>query len=154
MTEFGVTPAGFVRPRLEDVRQVLRDAFVETYGPINLDEDDVVGQLIGIEAKVIADLWEALEESYLAKYRSSAEGVSLDRAVEAIGVVRNSSTRTTAVAALFGIENAVVPAQARASTALGVEYVLSEPVTISRSDLLVGDIQVTQAVDGLSLIHI
>ena len=56
---FGITPNGFVKKRLQDIKLELEKAFTDAYGEINTEADSVFGQLIGVESKVLADFWEA-----------------------------------------------------------------------------------------------
>jgi len=146
---YGVTPTGFKRPRLLDVKQDLEQAFRAEFGPINLAGESVTGQIIGIQSKIIADAWEALEATYHAMYRSSATGVSLDRAVGYIGLQRNQQTATTLVAALFGAEGTEIPADAHTSLAETEDvFTLDQPVSIIRSRLLVADLEIASATDN------
>lgn len=147
MSEFGLTAAGLKRARIEDVKAQLETAIrdPDAFGPrTNVAPDSVFGQIIGIVAKVVADLWEAIEDVYLAAYRSTAEGVSLDKAVETIGVRRNDPTRTSVPGVLYGAEGAAI-SDLIASTETGDRFDLIGTAPIARSALLVADVEVIAA---------
>lgn len=147
MSEYGLTPSGLVRPRIEDVKAQLEENLrdPDAFGPrTNVAPDSVFGQIIGVFAKIIADIWEAMEDVYLASYRSTAEGVSLDKAVETIGLRRNDPTRTSVVGVLYGAEGATISGLI-AATETGDLFDLIGSAPITRSALLVADIEIATA---------
>mgnify|MGYP001799632847 CR=1 FL=1 len=153
MSDYGVKISGFVRPRLEELRANFREEYIAEFGNINTDEDAVFGQLIGVQAKIFADQWEALEEAYNAMYRSTAEGVPLENAVEFIGISRNPATSTTVVGVLIGQESATIDAGAQARvSATGDVLSLSASTTIERASLLVADLEIQTAIDATAYV--
>lgn len=107
--EYGVTPQGFKAKRLIDVKNELEDAFIAEFGDINLDPQSVTGQLIGIYSKVLADIWENLQDVYLSQYPNSATGVSLDNVVQLNGITRLPAQRTFVIGAATGIPGTLIP---------------------------------------------
>ena len=59
--DYGITPEGFVRKRLEDIRLELISQFEAEFGAIDVSAGSVFGVFIGIMAKEFADEWELLE---------------------------------------------------------------------------------------------
>lgn len=106
---FGVTPAGFNRKRLIDIKNQLDNAFIGEFGEINLDAQSVAGQIIGVMSKVMADIWENMEQVYVSQYPNSASGVSLDAVAALTGIFRLPATRTTVIGAAGGSEGALIP---------------------------------------------
>lgn len=106
---YGLTPNGFNAPRLADVKQFLENDFIASIGDVNTDPQSVTGQLIGIFAKVYADLWENLEDVYFSQYPNSASGVSLDNVVQLNGITRLPATQTSVVATCAGVEGTYIP---------------------------------------------
>lgn len=116
---YGVTPDGFVRPRLPEIRQeIVADlrARMQTAGfagTVETRPDSVTGLLIDTFAEREAALWEQAEGVYYAMYPGSATGVSLDRSVSFTGVTRYTEERSRAYVVLYGAPDTTVPAGAQ-----------------------------------------
>lgn len=108
--QFGVTPGGFHAKRLIDLKNELEQLFIGEFGDVNLDAQSVIGQLIGIYSKVLADVWENLEDVYESQYPNSASGISLDNVVALNGLTRLPAERTTVIGAATGTEGTFLPA--------------------------------------------
>lgn len=100
--DFGITPEGFKRKRLEDIRLELISQFEAEFGAIDVSAGSVFGVFIGIMAKEFADEWELLEAVYFSLYPSSADGTSLDNVGDLTGVKRLAATQTQGVIQAFG----------------------------------------------------
>ncbi|EHK65309.1 hypothetical protein [Achromobacter arsenitoxydans] len=105
---YGVTPDGFVRMRLPEIRQeiiedlrakLLAAGVAET---VETRPDSITGLLIDTFAEREAALWEQAEGVYLAMYPGSANGVSLDRAVSFTGVKRLGDEQARAYVVVYG----------------------------------------------------
>lgn len=107
--EYGVTPQGFRTRRLIDVKNQLEDLFISEFGDVNLEPQSVIGQLIGIFSKVLADDWENLQDVYLSQYPNSASGVSLDNVVQLNGLTRIAAQRTSVIGVATGAQNTLIP---------------------------------------------
>jgi len=143
MNPYGLTPQGFNTPRLANVKQLLEDDFIAAFGDINVEPQSVTGQIIGIFAKVFADLWENLEDVYFSQYPNSASGTSLDNVVQLNGISRLPATQTTVVATVDGIEGTVIPANSLASVpSTNDTYYALTGGTITRSNADIVKIQV------------
>lgn len=99
---FGITPQGFNRKRLEDIRLELVEQYKAVHGAIDTSAESVFGQQIGIEAKALADNWEVLESVYNSLYPSTADGISLDNVADFTGVRRLAATQTIGIIQCFG----------------------------------------------------
>lgn len=116
---YGVTPDGFVRPRLPEIRQeIVADlrARMQTagfQGGVETRPDSITGLLIDTFAEREATLWEQAEGVYYAMYPGSATGVSLDRSVSFTGVSRYRDEPSRAYAVLYGAAGTTVPAGAQ-----------------------------------------
>lgn len=106
---FGLTPKGFYRKRLPDLKAENENALIAEFGEINLQPQSVFGQLVGVFAKTLADIWENMEDVYYSQYPNTAEGVPLDFLVALNGISRLQKARTIAVCALEGNESTLVP---------------------------------------------
>ncbi|HEX3163111.1 MAG TPA: baseplate J/gp47 family protein [Pseudolabrys sp.] len=116
MADFGVTPYGYVRMRLPEIRQAIVDDLtarlhnVGITGPIETRPDSVTGLLIDTFADREAALWEQSEAVYLSMYPGSASGISLDYAVSFTGVTRLPAEPSRAYVVAYGAEGTVLPA--------------------------------------------
>lgn len=115
----GVTPEGFVRPRLPEIRQeiaadlVTRLRAIGYQGEIETRPDSLFGLLIDTFSERETALWEQTEAVYFAMYPSSASGVQLDRAVSFTGVSRLSAEPSQVQVMLYGDEGTIVIAGAQ-----------------------------------------
>ncbi len=116
---YGVTPDGFVRPRLPEIRQEIvadlraRMLAAGFNGTVETRPDSITGLLIDTFAEREAALWEQAEGVYFAMYPGSATGVSLDRSVSFTGVTRYRDERSRAYVVLYGAPGTTVPAGAQ-----------------------------------------
>ncbi|AKQ55187.1 phage protein [Bordetella hinzii] len=116
---YGVTPDGFVRPRLPEIRQEIvadlraRMLAAGFSGEVETRPDSITGLLIDTFAERQADLWEQMEGVYLSMYPGSATGVSLDRAVSFTGVQRYRDEKSRAYVVLYGSPGTEVQAGAQ-----------------------------------------
>jgi len=114
MTTYGVTPEGFVRPRLPEIRVEIIDAMRSNLrakglpSDIETRPDSVMGVLIDTFADREAALWEMGEGVYYAMYPGSAVGASLDRAVSFSGVRRIEAEKSRAYVVAYGVPGTVV----------------------------------------------
>lgn len=109
-TSFGLTEAGFIRLRLEDIRtQILQDLQRRTGYQFDATPDTITGQFIDTFAEREAILWEQLEQLYFSMYPETAEGVSLDLAVSFAGITRLQARRTEVIGVMEAPEGTLVP---------------------------------------------
>lgn len=106
---FGVTTEGFILKRLQDIKLELEDDLRELFGEIDVNPDGPFGQIIGVMARHLAEIWEQAEKVYYGMYPASAVGLSLDGVAQMTGIVRLSSTESTVVAQIEGTEGTTVP---------------------------------------------
>lgn len=112
----GVTPEGFVRPRLPEIRQEITDDLIARLqaagydGAIETRPDSLFGLLIDTFAERETALWEQAEGVYYAMYPSTASGAQLDLAVSFTGVSRLPASPSQVYIVLYGSEGTLVPA--------------------------------------------
>jgi uncharacterized phage protein gp47/JayE len=111
MSEYGVTPEGFVRKRLDVILQELNAEMKAIFGEeLNLTPESPDGQVNGATSESYANLWELAELSYNARNPSAAVGAALSSLVQLNYITRLPATRTTADVTLGGTPGAVIPA--------------------------------------------
>lgn len=115
---YGVTPDGFVRMRLPEIRQeIIADLRARLLAAgvsesVETRPDSITGLLIDTFAEREAALWEQAEGVYLSMYPGSAIGVSLDRSASFTGVTRLTDERSRAYVVFYGTSGTTVPAGA------------------------------------------
>lgn len=111
----GLTDQGFVARTQPELAALIEQ---------RLSEDDVVGsynfragpiqQLIGVLSELVAEIWEACEETYASQY-DGAGGISLDRVSALTGTTRRAATRSTVTGNVTLDPGALLPAGSIAS---------------------------------------
>lgn len=105
---YGVTPRGFVKKRLPEIRQEIKDDLINRLRAAGKDAnidtrpDSVIGLLIDTFADREAAVWEMQEGVYYAMYPDSANGGSLDKAVGIVGMQRLSNEKSKGYAVFYG----------------------------------------------------
>lgn len=91
MSEYGINEKGFSIKRLDEILEELHTDLSAGFGfNTRMDPQSFLNVLIMTFGGRIAELWEVAQDSYYAKYPSTAEGVNLDNAVQYGGIRRSS----------------------------------------------------------------
>ena len=102
---------------IKSVSEVLADMEAEQIANIdadlNVEPDGVLGQLNGIYAAALAELWELVEEVYHSAYPDTASGQSLSFIAAYTGAIRRVATKATLLVRLEGVVSTSVPAGTR-----------------------------------------
>ena len=105
---FGLTAQGFKAKRLVDIQTDLENQLLAEFGDINLDPQSIFGQQIGVFSKVLADLWENMEDVYFSQYPNFAEGISLDNVVQLNGITRLAAQQTKVIGVCAGLDGTLI----------------------------------------------
>lgn len=155
MADFGLLDSGFVRKRLDEIKAEMETDFRELFGDIDVAPASVFGQIIGSVSERISDLWEILEAIYYSQYPHSAEGVSLDNAVNLSGTVRLKSTKTKAFAVVFTGNQPAAPGSGEVLLTVPAGNIVSVPETGTlfelASDVDIRDTNQLRSIVGVSL---
>jgi uncharacterized phage protein gp47/JayE len=93
----GVTTEGFEQKTLEDLKAEIEDAERAAFGPgINTLATSVFGQLNGVFAGKLAELWEVAAAIYRSLYPDSASGEALDNVASITGALRLAARKSSA----------------------------------------------------------
>ena len=95
----GLTPTGFEAKTLEDLQTEIVTAERALISPqLNTSTDSIVGQMNGVFASKLRELWELAEGLYQATFSDTAIGVPLTLRAALTGTTREPATysRTTA----------------------------------------------------------
>lgn len=132
MATYGITSAGFLRKRLEDIRAEIRSGFEGVFGAaLNTDADAAVSQFIDVFGGQLAEAWEGAEGVYHAFDPASAEGIPLENLAALFKVFRDDATPSTGTITVAGASGTVIPEgyEVRAS-GTDVNVVTTDPATI------------------------
>lgn len=78
MTVYGVTPAGFVLKPVTELQAEMKADVLGTIDPgLDVADDQPVGQLLGIMAEKLGEVWELAQVAFNATNRGDAEGALL-----------------------------------------------------------------------------
>ena len=140
----GLTATGFVRKTLQELRADLNASFMTVFGDVDTSDDSVLGQISGVLARPLSDLWELMELIYYSQAPASADGVQLDNVASLLGVVRLGETATRVNVVMYTEDIGGMPIAIPALTQV------SMPSTHSAFQLQANtDINSTTAIDSL-----
>lgn len=95
MADYGVTSKGFVLKRLDVILDEIQSYQSDKFGfDVRQDEQSFLNVLNMGMANQIAEIWEAAQNSYYAKWPSTSEGINLDNSVQYGGIRRASNKQT------------------------------------------------------------
>ncbi len=129
---FGLTKEGFKPKRYADILPEKERRARELFGnDANLSDSSPLGMLVRLNAWDEAAVWQQMEEVYLSAYVSSAEGISLDRKCQDIGIMRQLATRASGTIQFSGVDGTRIYPGFEVQTATGVVYRTTTATTIS-----------------------
>lgn len=110
MSEYGVTPTGFVKKRLDKIIEEIQTYLTDEWGfDVSLNPQSALNVLIISQADRLAKLWEVAEQVYYSHYPSSAEGVNLDNAGQFAGLTREGDQRSKYLVLCTGRDGTAIP---------------------------------------------
>ena len=119
----GVTEQGFTVKSAAEITADLDAKFVGTFGSqFDTSAESPDGQLIGIVAKLLEDVWQQAEGAYNAYSPSNAYGVGLEKVAEINGITRITNLPTSVAITFSGTAGTVVPAGYIVKTVDGLEF--------------------------------
>ena len=140
---------GYQRKRLEEIKIEIETDIIAEFGEVNTQPDSVFGQLIGIFAKKISDIYQDNENLYFSMYPSTAEGLSLDNAVGLVGISRLAATFSRVNAAVTGDHGtAIIPNSQVEVEETGETFVNPSAVVINRNNALIINVEVVTLADN------
>lgn len=147
--EYGLSSEGFKRKRLPEIIESLNSRVADKLGiSIQTGSNSIFGQLHGIYAYEIADLWEVLEDVYNAMYPHTASGVSLTNAAALVAITPIAATYTTIVCACTGEDGTTIPANSQIQDSSSNTYSISTDAVISKGNASVVNLNLTNVVSG------
>lgn len=159
LTDYGLTPQGFIKMRLPEIRQeIVADlraratASGDTVVP-DTRPDSILGLTIDTFAEREAALWDLAEALYLSKYPYSAFGVSLDRAVSFTGVERLKPEPSRVPVIFYGPEGATVDEGFQVRNA-STQTIYTVPQAFTITALRAADVLISLTVEPSALYRV
>jgi uncharacterized phage protein gp47/JayE len=116
VTDYGVTPTGFVAKTLEIIDAEMSDQMHANVDPtLDVSPDQPLGQIKSIFARQAAKLWELGATVYNAGNPNAAEDILLDNVCALTGTQREAATFSTVVLAMVLGSTATIPAGSTAN---------------------------------------
>jgi uncharacterized phage protein gp47/JayE len=114
----GVTPTGFVGRTRAEIQAELEEDWREEFGAnVDLSPDSPDGQIIGIVADRIAELWEVGQAVYSAQDPDKAVGQAQDAVCAITGTQRDAAAKSTVDMTVTGTAGTVLPVGREVSVA-------------------------------------
>jgi uncharacterized phage protein gp47/JayE len=111
MTTYGLLSTGFNPKTLAIVKSELEDDFRGVFGAsIDLNASGPFGQIIGVVAERLAEVWDAAQEVYAGFDPDQATGSALDALCALTGTLRNAATHSTVTVTCSGTAGTTIPA--------------------------------------------
>lgn len=94
--EYGVTENGFVRKRLDKIKESIYKKLKDGWGfDTTINPQSALNVIVTGLADEIATVWEVAEDTYYSMYPTSAEEANLDNAMQFGGITRKQDARTS-----------------------------------------------------------
>lgn len=107
----GLTSTGITIKDVDEILSDIEGSQTASIDPeLNVNADSVLGQLNGIYAAALAELWELVEEVYQSAYPDTASGQSLSYIGALTGTIRRAATKTEINIDLVGTASQTIPA--------------------------------------------
>jgi uncharacterized phage protein gp47/JayE len=136
MSDYGVTPTGFVGKRLDVVLDEMHTGLSEGLGVnTRLNPKSYLNVIVTNVADKITELWEVMQDEYGAMYPFSAEGLSLDNAAQFGGITREEARPTYYPIHTECVDGTVIPKGARikSNTNPAVELIAQSDTQVTRN---------------------
>ncbi len=111
MEQYGVTDKGFVMKRLDTIiSEVQTDLSAALGFDVSQNPQSLLNSALIIPfCDKIAEMWEVAQDSYYAKYPSTAEGVNLDNACQYSNVFRRGNRHTEYTIHCTATDGTIIP---------------------------------------------
>lgn len=132
MGKASISPSGITIQTLPEIIDDITLEFKSIYGEsINIDQNTPDGQLIGILAKLDADIQEQLVAIYNSFDPDAAVGQSLHKLIKLSGLTRNPATRSTVTLSMVLSKTVVFPSDYTVKDTVGQEWVIALDQTLT-----------------------
>jgi hypothetical protein len=128
---FGVTPSGFVRKTLAEIKKEIEDDQRNNINSgLNLTSTSVFGQINGIMSAQLDELWQLAQAVYSSQYPDSASAAALDDVANLVGVTRLPAAKSSVTLTLNLAAGVTVPLGSEVSlSGTGQRFLTTAAVT-------------------------
>jgi uncharacterized phage protein gp47/JayE len=136
VSEYGITPTGCVIKRLDVIADEIHADLTEQWGfNTRQNPQSLINVLVMNFADRVAELWEFGQDIYDSMYPFSAEGLSLDNAVQYGGIAREEARPTIYPIHCECVDGTIIPkgTRIRTTTNPAIELFASAGATVTRS---------------------
>lgn len=141
MTDYGLTDDGIESPAYNEIISFLAQKWKEEFGQeADLSSRAPEGHFLrtmalmfsnkGMEWSDIESLWDVALDLYYSAYVGTANGVSLDHAVDRRGLTRGSAESATGILVFSGDSGETIPLNTTATTNVGTEFITTREAEI------------------------
>lgn len=151
MTQYGMTPQGFVPKRLADIHESLNTRVADIVDPAtgefpfqNATDDSILQQVLGIVAEGLSECWEAAYDGSVQFDPLKNSGAGQAGTVQLNAMLLKTGAQTLCSQKVMGKNGTTIPKGARVSTEDGLQaYIFTAPVFIGGSGEAEGLVQCT-----------
>lgn len=121
---YGITATGFEPKPLSAIREDLEEAIKATLGStVDLSANSALGQIVGIFAERLAELWELAQANYVSAFPDGAANAQLDEISSITGTARKPATKTKVLVLCSGTPATAIAAGKQVSvTGVGTKF--------------------------------
>lgn len=147
--KYGLTANGFNRKRLPEIINSINNRVSDKLGiQIETGSNSIFGQLHGIYAYEIADLWELAENIYNAMYPHSASGTSLTNAAALTAIKPIAAEQTTVLCTVTGNDGVLIPSGVQVQDKQSKTYSLIADTYITASKAIAISLTIDNVATG------
>lgn len=129
---YGLTKEGFKKKRLPEIMDSLNRRVSDKLGiPIQTGSNSIFGQIHGIYAYELADLWDLAEDVYFSMYPHTANGISLTNATALSAIRAIQAEQSIIICECIGNNNTVIPDNSNVQDEDSNVYTIKEKSIIS-----------------------
>lgn len=134
MSDYGVTPTGFVRKSLDEILAEMKEDTLALFGPeADVTATSLLGQYNGLHAERIDELWGVAQSVYSAEDPDSATDEALDNVCSLTAVTRQDAQKSLAVDVICTGDDSTFLEAGRVASIVGsgVRFASTDDVTLT-----------------------
>lgn len=135
MADYGVTPEGFVRKRLPEIREDIFKSLEANLGAtVSRQPNSMIGVLVGVYASELDRMWQLMERDYYDRSPISASEGSIDNTLAYTNVQRKQAQSSYLYAVCYGRSGMTLPDNCQIRGSDGYKWDIIEESTITLND--------------------
>ena len=122
MSDYGVTNSGFILKRLENIASDMRTNAQNQLPGIDTSVDAVPGTMIDVVADAAAEQWQLAQQTYNARFPSTAQGNQLDFIGQITAILRLDPRKSSIKLGYEGVNGTFIPSSNQIKSDAGDIY--------------------------------